>query len=152
MTYLDTQSLTEDQIKIGASSREKTVYWISTRSDTNRAVQPQKVARGLKEEEGLHYLCSEYKSADQLCGYLICAFVCFCICKNRFSHDAVHSILVLIEISSKLDIIILWLSIRNDITTLALDGHGSETILFFSMGHGKVIHFPIVIWFYKHFL
>ena len=42
--------------------------------------------------------------------------------------------------------------ITNDITTLALYGHGSETILFFSMGHGKVIHFPIIIWFYKHFL
>ena len=42
--------------------------------------------------------------------------------------------------------------IRNDITTLALYGHGSETILFFSMGHGKVIYFPIIIWFYKHFL
>ena len=29
---------------------------------------------------------------------------------------------------------------RYDITTLiALYGHGSETILFFSMGHGKVI-------------
>ena len=42
---------------------------------------------------------------------------------------------------------------RNDITTLiALYGHGSETILFFSMGHGKVIHCPIIIWFYKHFL
>ena len=26
---------------------------------------------------------------------------------------------------------------RNDITTLALYGHGSETILFYSMGHGK---------------
>ena len=41
---------------------------------------------------------------------------------------------------------------RNDITTLALYGHGSETILCFSMGHGKVIHFPIIIRFYKHFL
>ena len=40
----------------------------------------------------------------------------------------------------------------NDITTLALYGHGSETILFFSMGQGKVIHFPSIIWFYKHFL
>ena len=29
---------------------------------------------------------------------------------------------------------------RNDITTLAFYGHGSETILFFSMGHRKVIH------------
>ena len=41
---------------------------------------------------------------------------------------------------------------RNDITTLALYGHGSEAILFFSMWQGKVIHFPIIIWFYKHFL
>ena len=47
--------------------------------DTNQAVQPQKIARGLncriKKVEGLHYLCSENKGADQLCGY-------------RFSHDA----------------------------------------------------------------
>ena len=36
-------------------------------------------------------------------------------------------------------------SFRNGITTLALYGHGSETIQFFSMGHGK-IHFPIIIY------
>ena len=41
---------------------------------------------------------------------------------------------------------------KNEITTLALYGHGSETIQLFSMGHGKVIHFPLMIWFYKHFL
>ena len=41
---------------------------------------------------------------------------------------------------------------RNDITTVALYGHGSETILFFLMGQWKVIHFPIIIWFCKHFL
>ena len=29
---------------------------------------------------------------------------------------------------------------RNDITTLAFYGHGSEAILFFSMWQGKVIH------------
>ena len=44
-----------------------------TRSDTNRAVQPQKMARGLKfriqEVEGLYYLCSKNKDADQLRGY-----------------------------------------------------------------------------------
>ena len=44
-----------------------------TRSDTNRAVQLQKVARGLKfriyKEKGLYYPCSENKDADQLCGY-----------------------------------------------------------------------------------
>ena len=42
----------------------------ATRSDTNRAVQPQKMARGLKfrveEVEGLHYLCIENKGADRL--------------------------------------------------------------------------------------
>ena len=48
-----------------------------TRSDTNRVVQRQKMARGLElriyEAEGLHYLCSENKGADQLRSYLICA-------------------------------------------------------------------------------
>ena len=41
-----------------------------TRSDTNWAVQPQKMARGLRlwisNVEGLFYLCSENKGADQL--------------------------------------------------------------------------------------
>ena len=45
----------------------------ATRSDTNWAVQPHKMARGLKiwieEVEGLYYPCSENKGADQLCGY-----------------------------------------------------------------------------------
>ena len=58
-----------------------------TRSETKRAVQLKKVAIGLKfrilEVEGLYYLCSENKGADQLCGY--CAanlHLCFRICKN----------------------------------------------------------------------
>ena len=65
-------------------------------SDTNWAVQPQKMARGLKfpieEVEGLFYQCSESKFADQLHGYscaltaqLICAFD-FAYANNRFSH------------------------------------------------------------------
>ena len=41
-------------------------------SDTNRAVQPLKMASCLKfrilKVEGLHYLCSENKGADQLRG------------------------------------------------------------------------------------
>ena len=45
----------------------------ATRSDMNRAELPQKVSRRLKfriyEVEGLCYLCSETKGADQLCGY-----------------------------------------------------------------------------------
>ena len=44
-----------------------------TRYDTNRAVQQQKMARGLKfriyEVEGLQYLCSGNEEADRLCGY-----------------------------------------------------------------------------------
>ena len=45
----------------------------TSRSDTNQAAQPQKIARDLKfrlyEVEGLYYLCSENKCADQLRGY-----------------------------------------------------------------------------------
>ena len=44
-----------------------------TRSDTNKAVLPQKMARGLKfriyEVEGLYYVCRENKGADQFRGY-----------------------------------------------------------------------------------
>ena len=63
------------------------------------------MARGLKfriyEVEGLYYLCSENKGADQLRGYReadLC--LCFRVCKNRFSHDAAQLLLnpVFIEI------------------------------------------------------
>ena len=51
----------------------KPMFWLPTWSDTNQAVQLQKMAKGLKfwikKVEGLYYLCSENKSADQLCGY-----------------------------------------------------------------------------------
>ena len=46
---------------------------------TNRAVQVNKMVRDLKvqiyKEEGLNYLCSKNKGADQMCGsvQLICA-------------------------------------------------------------------------------
>ena len=66
-----------------------------TRSDTNQALQPQKMTRGLKfwikKVEGLYYPCSEKKGADQLCGYwkLICVFV-FAYAKSRFSHNEAH--------------------------------------------------------------
>ena len=58
-----------------------------TRSDTNWAVQPQKMARGLKfriwEVEGLYYLCSKNKGADQLRGYRKADLrLCFHICKK----------------------------------------------------------------------
>ena len=59
-----------------------------TRSNTNRALWPQRMAIGfkfqIKEVEGLFYLCSENKGANELWGYctadavikqLICVFV-----------------------------------------------------------------------------
>ena len=52
------------------AARKKLSLGFATRSNINRAVQPQKMARGLKfritEEEGLYYLCSENKDVDQL--------------------------------------------------------------------------------------
>ena len=56
-------------------------------SDTNRAVQPQKMARGLNfrvyEVEGSYYPCSENKGADQLRGYRQADLrLCFRICKT----------------------------------------------------------------------
>ena len=64
----------------------KPMFWFPTWSDTNQAVQVQKMARGLKfrihEVEELYYPCSESKGADQLRGYReadLC--LCFRICK-----------------------------------------------------------------------
>ena len=66
-----------------------------TRSDTNRPVQLQRMARGLKfriyEVEGLYYPSSENKGADQLCSYSAADLhLCLRICKSRFSYDAAH--------------------------------------------------------------
>ena len=67
----------------------KPMFRFPTRSDTNQAVQQGKMARGLKfrikKIEGLNYLCSENKGADQLRGYCeadLC--LCFRICKTLF--------------------------------------------------------------------
>ena len=48
----------------------------------------------IKKEEGLYYLCSENKGADQLCGYRKADLrLCFRICKKkRFSHDEAQMI------------------------------------------------------------
>ena len=59
---------------INKPRHEKTLSsGFQTRSDTNRAVQSQKMVSGLKfwieQVEGLYYLCSENNGADQLCGY-----------------------------------------------------------------------------------
>ena len=62
-------------------------FGFPTRSDTNQAVQPQKMVRSLKfrikKVEGLYYPCSENKGADQLRGYREAdQRLCFCICKK----------------------------------------------------------------------
>ena len=67
----------------------KLIFRVSARSHTNRAVQSLNMGRGLKfrikEVEGLYYLCSENKGADQLRGYREADLrLCFRICKNPF--------------------------------------------------------------------
>ena len=64
----------------------KPAIWVPTRSDTNRAVQSQKIARSskfrMKEEEELNYPCNENKDVDQLRGYReadLC--LCFHLCR-----------------------------------------------------------------------
>ena len=51
----------------------KLTFWFLNWSDTNQAVQLQKMTRGLKfriwKVEGSYYLCSENKGVDQLRGY-----------------------------------------------------------------------------------
>ena len=61
--------------------------WLPNKSDINRPVQLQKIARCLKfrieEEEELYYPCSENKGAGQLCSYCTADLrLCFRIGKN----------------------------------------------------------------------
>ena len=68
--------------------REKTCLQSFQPGNTNRAVQPQKIVRGFKfwiyEVEGLFYLCSEKKGADQLCDYGKADLrLCFSIGENQ---------------------------------------------------------------------
>ena len=65
--------------------RENLCLGFPTSSDTNWAVQPQKMDRGLKfriyELEGLYILCCENKGADQLRSFrwLICSSLDCCL-------------------------------------------------------------------------
>ena len=70
----------------------KPTFWFPTWSDTNQAVQLQKMSRGLKfwiyKVGGLYCLCSENKGADQLRGYREADLrLCFCISKTLVSHN-----------------------------------------------------------------
>ena len=71
-----------------------------TRSDTNRPVQSQKMVRGWKfwflEEEGLYYLCSKNKGADQLRSYREAGLrLCFRTCKLLVFSCRVHNCFIL---------------------------------------------------------
>ena len=72
----------------------KPTFWFFTWSDTNRAVQLQKMARGLKfrilKVERLYYV-AKTKALISLAvtEKLICIFV-FAYAKHLFSHDAVQ--------------------------------------------------------------
>ena len=64
----------------------KPTIWVPTRSDTNRAIQSQKMVRGWKfriyKVEKLYYLCSENKGADQLRSYCEADLrLCFRLCR-----------------------------------------------------------------------
>ena len=64
---------------------KKTTILVPTRSDTNRAVQPQKMVRGwkfcIKKVEELYYPCSEMEGADQLRSYIEADLrLCFRLC------------------------------------------------------------------------
>ena len=67
-------------------TRKSLSLGLQTRSDTNRTVHPQKMLRGLRfcmqNEEGFHYMFTENKGADQLCGDDLC--LCFRICEKAF--------------------------------------------------------------------
>ena len=86
----------------------KPTFWFRTRYDTNQAVQPQKMARGLKfrikKVHGLYYLCSENKGADQLRGYREADLrLCFRICKTLvFSRSSSYRRIMLILICEKM--------------------------------------------------
>ena len=59
-------------------------------SDTNRAVQPQQMARGFKFRilvvEGLYYPYGKNKGADQLHSYCAADLCLYIYGKSRFSH------------------------------------------------------------------
>ena len=72
----------------------KPTIWILTRSDTNQAVQPLEMARGLEILYLLYYPSSENKGADQLRGYREADLrLCFRLCKMLvFSRQGSFSI------------------------------------------------------------
>ena len=89
-----TETVSSSQYNMSRVVRENLSSEFPTSSGTNRTVQPQKMAIGLKfriyEVKGLFYLCSENKGTDQLGSYPAADLRSFGICKSRFSYDAAH--------------------------------------------------------------
>ena len=79
--------------------------WFPNRSDTNRAVQAQKIARSLKfldlERRGIVLPLAEIKAliSFAVTAKLICVFV-FAYADCLFSHDAAHIMLTWIMLSN----------------------------------------------------
>ena len=73
--------------------RENLSLGFLTGSDTNQAVQPQKMARGLKFRKKRDCTIRVAKTkaliSFAVTAKLICVFV-FAYAKSRFSHDAAH--------------------------------------------------------------
>ena len=67
-------------------SMRKPTIWVLTRSETNQAVQSQKMVRGwkfwIKKVEEFNYPCSKNKGADQLRSYYEADLhLCFRLCR-----------------------------------------------------------------------
>ena len=78
----------------------KPTFWFLTWSDTNQAVQPQKMARGLKfrfyKEEGFYNVAkAKALISFAVTAKLICVFV-FPYAKCWFSHTAAHLVICLL--------------------------------------------------------
>ena len=79
-----TCSIYRQPTTIWASSWENLSSGYPTRSNTNQAVQLEAWNFWFREVEGLYYLSSENKGADQLCGYRTADLrLCFRICKKQ---------------------------------------------------------------------
>ena len=70
----------------------KPVFRLPTSSETNQAVQPQKMVKAYLTSRGI-VLCSKNNSADQLLGYHVADLWLFFshMHKSRFPHDMAHS-------------------------------------------------------------
>ena len=82
---LNVSEVLQKKIYLSLCMRKPTI-WVPTRSDTNQAVQSQKIIRGWKfciyKVEELFYLCSENKGADQLRSYCEADLrLCFRLCR-----------------------------------------------------------------------